>query len=263
MDKQLLIYEKAITLSSQRHADWSVMVGENYSFAKDVNSVPLIAAEFSHTAAEYPIVFAGNEQVMPIAVLGIRNGENQYVTKGGGWDAKYIPAFVRRYPFVFSSNADGSRFTLCIDEEFPGCNQEGLGERLFDDQKKGTEYLEKMLEFLKQYQAQFQRTQAFCKKLVELDVLEPMEAQVTHKSGQKIRLGGFKAVSRDRIKKLSGDQIEPLIQTNELELMYLHLHSMKNLQSMMGHAVVEEMGQEATGAPTRANSFGSISCEDG
>ena len=74
---------------------------------------------------------------MPVAVLGVRDQENRYVTTEGRWEAKYIPAFIRRYPFVFSSGADNSKFTLCIDEDFTGCNQKGLGQQLFDDQKKG------------------------------------------------------------------------------------------------------------------------------
>ena len=68
---------------------------------------------------------------MPAALLGIRDKENLYVGQNGNWNAKYVPAFIRRYPFVFSST-DGGRFTLCLDHEFDGVNRSGLGERLFD-----------------------------------------------------------------------------------------------------------------------------------
>ena len=61
------------------------------------------------------------------------------------------------------------------------------------------------------------------------------------KTGQKMRLAGFQAVSRERLKKLSGDRLEPLVKTNELELMYLHLHSMKNLPPMMGQVAEDHM----------------------
>ncbi len=241
MNKQLLIYEKTVPVSSGRHADWSVMAGDNFMFAQHVNSVPLIAAEFPNAATEYAIVFAGKDEVIPVVVLGIRDHENLYLTKGGSWKAKYVPAFVRRYPFVFSSTADGSKFTLCIDEEYDGCNQEGLGERLFDDEKKGTQYLENVLEFLKQYQEQYRRTQVFCKKLQELDLLEPMQAQVTMNTGQKMTLAGFTAASRKRLKELTPGQLAELAKTNELELIYLHLQSMKNLSTMMGQTAAEQI----------------------
>jgi len=90
-----------------------------------------MAAEFASAALEYAIVFGGTgDVVLPAAVLGVRTDENLYVTEQGGWQAKYIPAFVRRYPFVFFTRDEGKTFTLCIDEAFPGFNQSGRGERL-------------------------------------------------------------------------------------------------------------------------------------
>jgi len=234
MSTQLLIYERAVPLSSQRHKEWSVKTGADYAFARQVNSVPLVAVEFPHAAAEYSIVFAGkDEAMMPITILGMRDNENLYLNEANGWDAKYIPAFIRRYPFVFSSSEDQSTFTLCIDEEFAGCNQEGRGEHLFDSDGNRTQYLENVLRFVNDYQGQFRRTQLFCKKLQELDLLEPMQAQFTLGTGQPLRLAGFMAVNRERLKNLPEDQITALFKTDELELIYLHLQSMKNFNAMV------------------------------
>jgi hypothetical protein len=154
--------------------------------------VPVMAAEFASAALEYAIVFGGTgEVVMPVTVLGVRTDENLFLTKEGGWQAKYIPAFVRRYPFVFSSRGVGKTFTLCIDEAFPGFNQSGRGERLFGDDGKPTPYVENVLKFLQQYQLEFHRTQAFCKKLKVLNLLEPMQAQINLASGQRMALRGI------------------------------------------------------------------------
>ncbi len=125
MATQLLIYERAVPVSSARHGQWSVEVGGDYTFSKSVNSVPLMAVEFPMAAMEYPIVFAGSQDaVMPAVIVGLRGQENLFLTPEHGWKASYIPAFVRRYPFVFSSNEDNSQFTLCIDEAFHGFNQD-------------------------------------------------------------------------------------------------------------------------------------------
>src|SRR5690606_37811599 len=113
----------------------------------------------------------------------------------GDWQARYIPAFIRRYPFVFSSADDGKSFTLCIDTEFAGCNQEDRGERLFDADGQQTQYLKNVLEFLKEYQAHYQRTMAFARKLKELDLLEPMTAKFTTQAGDSGNLTGFMAVN--------------------------------------------------------------------
>jgi hypothetical protein len=195
--------------------------------------VPLTAVEFPVAAMEYSIVFTGNDQaIVPVVIMGLRNEENLYLSPTGQWRAKYIPAYVRRYPFVFSSSDAGKNFTLCIDEKFSGCNQEGRGERLFDADGKRTQYLESVLEFVKQYQMHFQRTTVFCNKLQELNLLEPMHAQLTLGDGQKINLAGFSAVSREKLKALSGAQLEDLARTDELELVFVHLQSMRNFPAM-------------------------------
>jgi hypothetical protein len=230
---QLLIYESAVPVSQVRHGNWSVEVGTDYSFSRAVNSVPLMAVEFPNAAAEYAIVFAGTaDVVMPAAILGMRADENLYLSPDGSWLARYVPAFVRRYPFVFSSNDEGKRFTLCIDEKYRGCNQEERGERLFTPEEKPTPYVDNVLKFLQQYQLEFRRTQAFCRKLKDLNLLEPMRAQVDIKGGQRMLLTGFSAVSRARLKTLSSTVLAELAQADDLELIYTHLISIRNFGGM-------------------------------
>ena len=234
MASQLLIYESAVQVSAARHGSWSVEVGADYGFSRKVNSVPLMAVEFPHAAAEYAIVFSGSpDAFIPAVILGMRGEENLYLTGQGGWQAKYVPAFVRRYPFVFSSSQDGKTFTLCVDEAFPGFNQAGRGQRLFGEDKKPTPYVSNVLKFLEQYQIEFRRTQAFCAKLKELKLLEPMRAQASLPSGERLALTGFMAVSREKLKALPGDKLAELAKTDELELLYLHLQSMRNFAAMV------------------------------
>lgn len=230
MTTQLLIYKTAVPVSRARHAGWSVESGPNYAFSAAVNSVPLMAVEFPQAAAEYAIVFTGTDEIMPAVILGIRGNENLFLTNETEWDAKYIPAFVRRYPFVFSRTAD--RFLLCVDEEFPGVNQDGRGQALFDADGNPTPYTDNVLKFLQEYQTQFLRTQRFCARIRELDLLEPMQAQVTADDGRRMSLGGFMAISREKMKALPPDKLSELAQTDELELMYLHLQSMRNFQGL-------------------------------
>ena len=173
---------------------------------------------------------------MPAAILGVQQDRNLYVSSEGQWQGRYIPAFVRRYPFVFSGSEDGSTFTLCVDKEFKGLNEDGRGERLFDEAGEKTEYLDKMLNFLQEYQLQFQRTQAFCEKLKQLDLLESMQAQISLPSGNQQSLTGFQVISRDRLKALDGEQLAELGKTDALELAYLQLQSMNNFSVMAERA---------------------------
>ncbi len=240
MSKQLLIYSRAQAVNSQRHREWSVKAGDNFEFARDVNSVPLTAVEFVTASSEYPIVFAGSDdQLMPLVVMGVRDKENLYMNDDGTLDAKYVPAFLRRYPFVFSSQDEGKNFTLCIDETFDGCNQDNVGERLFDAEGEKTQYLNNVLEFLKEYQLHFARTQAFCKKLQELELLEPMGAQFTPPQGEKVTLTGFFAINRKKLKELSAEDLEQLVKNDGMELIFLHLYSLRNFNTMLSKIGVE------------------------
>jgi hypothetical protein len=206
----------------------SVELSDSFAFSAEVNAVPLMAVEFPRAAAEYAIVFtAEGENLMPAVILGVRNAQNLYLSPDSRWKAEYIPAFVRRYPFVFSSG-DGKSLTLCIDESHPGVNRGGKGNALFGTDKKPTPYVEKVLEFLKEFQIQFERTRQFCQRIKELQLLEPMQANVTTPQGEKIALGGFLGVNRGRLRQLSGEQLEKLVKTDELELLYLHLASLRN-----------------------------------
>jgi len=245
-----MIYETAVPVSHARHGKWSLEVGTNYAFCRNVNSVPLMATEFASAALEYAIVFGGTgDVVLPAAVLGVRTDENLYVTKQGGWQAKYVPAFVRRYPFVFSSRDEGKTFTLCIDEAFPGFNQSGRGERLFGNDGKPTPYVENVLKFLQQYQFEFQRTQGFCKKLKDLNLLEPMHAQINLGSGERMALRGFSVVDRTRLKTLSANVLAELVHSDELELIYAHLVSMRNFATVRDRLTAAQPAHNAGGAP--------------
>lgn len=234
MATQQLFYRTAVPVNAQRHRDWSVKTGESYGFAAEVNSVPVTAIEFAQAAAEYPIVFAGSgDAVLPAVILGVRENENLFVGPDGKWLGKYIPAFVRRYPFVFSQDAEGKTFTLHIDETFSGCNQAGRGERLFDADGTQTQYLGTVLGFLQEYQGRFMRTQAYCRRLQELNLLQPMQAQFTLNTGEQRSLAGFMVIDRARLKALPADVVADMLSKDELECSFLHLASLRHFQDML------------------------------
>lgn len=246
MSTQLLIYETAVPVSSGRHAKASIEAGTGYAFTRKLNSVPLMAVEFPQACPEYAVVFAqSGEDVVPVVILGARQSENLYLADDDAWRAKYVPAFIRRYPFVFSPSEDGKTFTLCVDEAFQGLNYLGRGQALFAPDGKHTPYVDNVLKFLQEYRAQFLRTQAFCKKLKELDLLEPMQAQFTLGSGEKMSLGGFQVVDRKRLKALSGETLQQLAANDELELIYLHLQSMRNFTEVKDRLMLRSIGVSA------------------
>jgi hypothetical protein len=167
---------------------------------------------------------------MPVAILGMRGNENLFLDDNGLWQGKYIPAFIRRYPFVFSHAEE--RFVLCVDEEFAGFNREGRGRPLFNDDGQPSAYVEGILKFLQDYQTHFLATQRFCSRLRDFGLLEPMSAQITVQAGPALSLGGFMGVSREKLKSLPGEALAQFAKTDELELIYMHLHSLRNFDRL-------------------------------
>ena len=233
--KQLLFYELVTPVSQARHADVSVAESKGYSFAADVNSVPLMTVEFTAAAHDYPIVFSvDDDAVLPIVVAGIDSGRSLYVRPDGSWSADYVPAFIRRYPFVFSASPDGETLTLCIDEAFEGLDRKGRsGERLFDDAGERTPYLARVLDFVNAYQGEHGRTRNFGAMLRDNDLLEASQANVTLPDGTSRQLTGFSCISREKLKNLPSDKLAELVANDGLELIYLHLYSLRNFDALV------------------------------
>jgi hypothetical protein len=242
--KRMLFYEEAVPINTDRHMDWSVEPGEDFAFARITNAVPLTCVEFSRAWRDYPIVFAeAGAETAPMALLGIEERQNIFISPHGRWDASYIPAFVRRYPFVFATADGGDNFTVCIDERFAGWNQEGRGQKLFGPEGEESDYLKTAVKFLSEYQRQYQITRAFASKLEALELLEPMEAKVERAGGRNISLTGFKVIKREALKSLDAEILHELIQSDYLEMVYLHIHSLDRFQDLVQRA----SGRSATG----------------
>ena len=237
MTKQLLIYSNVTPLNRRDHAELAYKAVQDYGFARQVNAAPLVTGEFMAASGDFAVVFApGGEVPLPVALFGVEAEHNVYVDADGKWLAGYVPAFLRRFPFVFSTDAVGETYTLCIDDTAPGFNRDGRGERLFDSDGVATGFTNRMLDFLKEFQAQHERTKAFAAKLVELDLLQSVEAHIPLPGQPARTLTGFQVVNREKLRALPAETIEPMFRGEELELIYLHLFSLRNLDHLRERA---------------------------
>ena len=249
MSKQLLIYENAVPISAEQHKDISIRTGQDWAFAQGLNSVPLVAAEFEQAGAEMPVVFAGEgDDLTPVGLLGLEAGENLFLDTDNRWHGRYVPAFLRRYPFVFAATGEnGDTLTLCIDTGFSGVNTEGRGERLFDAEGNRTQYLDRMLQFASDYQAQHQLTRAFGKRLNELGILEPAVANINLPGGRTFTLRGFQRVNHEKLAALSDEVVVQLFRTDMMALIHFHLASLSQMNRLL------ERKQPAPPAPTHVS----------
>lgn len=232
MTKQMLIYDRVTPIASDAHADMCIEPAMGYSFAKTVNSVPLLGVEFVPAAPDHPIVFARNKDAtFPAALLGLRPELNDHVDFDGSWQGGYLPAFLRRHPFVFSRPDDDTEgtYTLCIDETSPRLNRDGRGERFFDADGNQGETLKNALAFAIEFQNQFRQTQDFCRRLESLNVLEEAQARYRDATGAEGSMGGFAVINRDKLKRIPTERMLHMFASDELALCYAHLHSLQNI----------------------------------
>ena len=149
MAKQLLIYSNVVPVNRVTHRDLSVRQTSSFAFAASTNTAPIVDVEFLKCAAEMPVVFARTQAgLVCVALVGAEQDKNAFVDAEGKWTGRYVPAFFRRYPFVFSAQEGSDSLTLCIDEAYEGLNDQGIGERLFDATGAETGYLKNVLKFV-------------------------------------------------------------------------------------------------------------------
>ena len=81
---------------NERNANAGIVVG--IEPLDDYPGGPLAGVEFFQAARHYPILFVGEgANASPIALLGLKPGQNGFVDATGQWQrAAYVPAFVRR-----------------------------------------------------------------------------------------------------------------------------------------------------------------------
>lgn len=232
-----LFYQKVAPVNQKNHGNWRMEPAKGYTFAAQTNSIYVAAVEFTRAAAEYPIVFAksAEDSVFPVVLLGLQNAHNVFIDSKGQWQANYIPAYVRRYPFILAETQQNgeSSFTVCLDEAYSGFTQKSQkGSALFEDDGQPSELLQRSIEFLKEYQTHIEATRRFCVLLADLDLLEAVRADVSLPSGEKQALGGFLCVSPARLKKLPDDKLAQLVRDEHMPLIYSHLQSLSNLNSL-------------------------------
>jgi gamma-glutamyl phosphate reductase len=61
-----------------------------------------------------------------------------------------------------------------------------------------------------------------------------MKADIKLADGEEISLGGFMGINREKLKALAPGTIENLVKTDQMELIYAHLISLGNIDSLVG-----------------------------
>jgi hypothetical protein len=233
---EVLFYERPVPLNRTQHKDLRLKGVPSLKFAAAAHSVPLTGAEFPVAARDLPILFAGQslEEAGPMALLGLRQNENLLVDANGQWaPGAYVPAFVRRYPFILAekpAGAEGDDFTVFLDEAYEGFgNTEG--ERLFKEDGSDSEMLTNAVGFLSEFQQHVTRTHWFMDQLRKHELLEPRNIRL-QKEGSAINLNGLFVVNEEKLRQLDEKTAHEFLQEGVMGWIYAHLLSLPNIDRL-------------------------------
>jgi hypothetical protein len=225
-----LFYENPRPLDAHRDVNLRVRTITDLGFARGTNTIPINVNEFSPAARHYPIGFVG-EAAMPMVIVGLRD-QNVFIDPEGRWkDGAYVPAFVRRYPFIFAETGAKNQYSLCIDDT-PRAVGAVEGRLLFENGQPAP-LTAQALEFCRAFHAGAQATDAFAKALVKADLLVDRKAETRLAQGASFSLTGFKCVDPERLRRVNGRTLAQWNEKGWLAAIFIHLQSMTNWNDVM------------------------------
>ncbi|HZG33603.1 MAG TPA: SapC family protein, partial [Sphingopyxis sp.] len=234
-----LFYKDLMPLSSVDHANFRARALDKADFLIDQHAVPLTSDEFISASRYYPIVFSAGDNPVPLALMGLNEGVNTFVDAEGKLiNPVYVPAYVRRYPFMLAKlRPDTDELSLCFDPTSGAVGEFEEGDALFENGEP-TEPTKAVLEFCKNFEEAGQRTGQFIEELQKADLLMDGEVAIQPEGSDKPFIyRGFKMVDENKLRELRGDVLRKMMQNGMLGLIFAHLFSLQLMREIFAEQV--------------------------
>ncbi|ARU49196.1 SapC family protein [Sulfurospirillum diekertiae] len=207
----------------------------NYPNLETMISVPLGIGEFYEACKDYPILFTKNQEGdwLAIALLGF-NDKNVYLDENRRFKkGKYLPAFLRRYPFILVQNEGKESFSLGIEEEaLEALNESNQQRALFKEDKTPTDLTKNTLDFLVRFQGELQACSAFIKELESWGLLVEQSANLLDEEGKTHTINGFFTINEEKLSHLSEKKQLDICKKGATPFMTAHLISLSNIRRL-------------------------------
>jgi SapC protein len=229
-----LFYKNLQPLSSSLHGNLKLNPSASAPYFATANAIPLTIDEFVAAQRFFPIVFSGGDIPVPLALLGLNEGVNVFVDEEGvPHNPFYVPAYVRRYPYLLARlDEKAEELSLCFDPDSGLVSETGEGAALFEDDKP-SEALNAILKFCEDFEIAAQRTSAFVKELVDMDLLIDGEVTIQPDGAeQPFVYRGFRMVDENKLREMNGDQLRKINQNGILALIMAHMFSLSSIRDL-------------------------------
>jgi hypothetical protein len=222
-----LLYNALEPLSSNVHANFKLRPSETAPYLSQVHAIPITIDEFVPVQRFYPIVFSSGEAPVPLALMGLNEGVNVFLDDEGRLLGEcYVPAYIRRYPFMLARTQPGvDDLSLCFDPQSGIVGDFEDGNPLFENGQP-SETTQAILKFCEEFELSAQRTAAFVKELQAAEMLIDGEASVQPAGSDPFIYRGFQMVAEEKLRDMRGDSLRKMNQNGMLPLMLAHLFSL-------------------------------------
>jgi len=233
MQQLRTFYNNIMVLDKEKHKNLRLKVNNNYQIFSDTNALPIAGVEFIEASKEHAIAFINyqNEGIIPVYILGLRDNENLLLNPDNSWKYRYVPAFVRRYPYIMVEPNEEGDSVICIDADYEGIN-DPKGDSIFVQEKDGIKPgppLESAMEMLQDFNAQLIRTREFTKRLEEFDLLQEITPRINLPDGRDFAIGGIYTIDEKKLLELEDEKALTLYRSGEMAWIYNQLGSISNL----------------------------------
>lgn len=225
-----LFYWRPVPLTAATHGWMKIRPENHFGFAGRTNAVPITAPEFVLAARHYPIIFVG-PNLVPTIALGFRSDENLLVNDAGQWErGQYVPAYVRRYPFILLGRPSDEQLQLGIDDA-AGTGMQGA-RPLFEGEKE-TQVVRDALGMCQQFHNAFGFTQELSQALKQSGLVEERALEFRGADGKPVNMGAFHAVNEQKFRDLDDETATQWRKKGFLHAVYFHLQSLNNWEIML------------------------------
>lgn len=245
------MFQKVVPVNKERHAAKKIKEVAGFSFASGFHIAYVTLHEFARAASIFPIVFLEDkekDEFRPVTLLGLNAGENLFVGKDGKWQASYVPAIIRRYPFALAPAGEDGRYVVCVDEESPLVS-DTEGAPMFDEKGEPTRVIDNVKRYLSELQQMDAFTRDFCKFLQASNMFTPLNMRVREASRVK-NISGCYVINEERLNNLSDEKFLEFRNKRYLPAVYAHLVSLAQVERLVSlHEDAHPVANEASAAP--------------
>ena len=229
------MFKKLVPVNKEQHKNLKVKEIKSFNFAKDFHIASIMVHEFVRAASVYPVVFLEDkdgDKFKPVVLMGLDAGENLFVdSEKGEWQASYVPAIIRRYPFALAKTSEeGTTYTVCIDEDSEFVGEED-GQAIFDDAGEPTQVIENVKRYLGELQQMEVFTETFCHFMSENNLFTPLNMRVRQQDEIK-NIAGCYVVNEERLNNLSDEKFLEMKNNRYLAPIYAHLTSLSQIERL-------------------------------